>query len=109
MKTIKDYYDLYLKCGVLLLADMLEKFRSKSLKNYELCTSHYLSAPALSWGAMLNMTKVELKLIPDPDMHIFFAKGTRGGASYISNSYSKVNNKYLKSYHLKEESNHIHK
>ena len=31
-----------------------------------------LSVPALSWDAMLNMTKVELKLIPDPDMYIFF-------------------------------------
>ena len=28
---------------------------------------------------MLNMTKVELKLIPDPDMYIFFEKVTRGG------------------------------
>ena len=79
MKTMKDYQDLYLKCGVLLLADVFEKFRNNSLKNYGLCPSHYLSAPALSWDAMLNMTKVELELIPDPDMYIFFEKGTRGG------------------------------
>ena len=26
--------------------------------------------PALSWNAMRNMTKVELKLIPDPDKYI---------------------------------------
>ena len=37
------------------------------------------SAPALSWDSMLIMTKVNLKLIPDPDMYIFFEKGTRGG------------------------------
>ena len=85
---------------------MLKEF---SLKNYELCTSHCFSAPALSWDAMLNMTKVELELIPDPDRHIFVEKGMRDGASYISNSYSKANNKYLKSYHLKEESNHVRK
>ena len=52
------------------------------------------------------MTKVELELIPDPDMYIFFEKGTRGGISYISNRYTKVNNKYLKSYYPKQESKH---
>ena len=27
MKAMKDYYDLYLKCDVLLLTDMFEKFK----------------------------------------------------------------------------------
>ena len=44
MKSTKDYHDLYLKCDVLLLADVFEKFRNNSLKNYGLCRSHYLSA-----------------------------------------------------------------
>ena len=48
MKTIKDYHDLYLKCDVLLLTDLFEKFRNNSLKHYGLCPSHYLSAPGLS-------------------------------------------------------------
>ena len=54
-----------------------------------------LNAPGLSWEAMLKMTKVKLELITDPDMYIFFEKGTRDGISYISNRYSKANNKYL--------------
>ena len=41
MKTMKNYHDLYLKCDVLLLADMLENFRNNSLKNYGLCPSHF--------------------------------------------------------------------
>ena len=41
MKTIKDFHDLYLKCDVLLLADVFEKFRNNSLKNCGLCPSHY--------------------------------------------------------------------
>ena len=40
-------------------------------------------------------------------MYIFFEKGTRGGISYILNRYSKVNNKYLKSYDPKQEFKHI--
>ena len=55
---------------------------------------------------MLNMTKVELELITYPDMYIFFEKSMRGGVSYISNRYSKSNNKYLKSYDPKQESRH---
>ena len=70
MKIMKDYYDLYLKCDVLLLANVFEKFRSNSIKNQGLCPSHYLSAPRLSWDAMLKMIKIELKVIPDPDMYV---------------------------------------
>ena len=56
---------------------------------------------------MLYMTKVKLELIPDPDMYIFFEKGSRDGFSYISNRYSKTNNKYLKSYDPKRELKHM--
>ena len=98
---------MYLKCDVLLLADVFEKFRNNSLDNYGLCPSHYLSAPALSLDVMLNVSKVELELISNPDIYIVFEKGTRGRVSYISNRYSKANNKYLKSYDSKQESKHI--
>ena len=39
--------------------------------------------------AMLKLTKIECKLITDPDIFIFFKKGTGCGISYISNKYSK--------------------
>ena len=50
MKTMKDYHDLYLKYDVLLLTDVLEKFRINSFKNYGLCSSHYLSASGFKLG-----------------------------------------------------------
>ena len=56
---------------------------------------------------MLKMTKIELELFPDPDMYIFFEKGTRGGTCYISNRYRKANNIYLKANDPKQESKHI--
>ena len=86
-KRLKDYHDLPLKCDFLLLADVFEKFKNNSLKNYGLCPSHYLSAPGSSWDAMLKMTKIELEIITDTDMYILFEKGTRDGISYISNRY----------------------
>ena len=85
---------------------MFEKFKNNSLKSYGLCPSHYLSTPGLSWDAMLEMTKIELELILGPDMYMFFKKFTRGGIPYISNRYSKANNKCLKSYDPKQDSKH---
>ena len=107
LKTMKDYHDFYLKSDVLLLADVFQKFRNNSSKNYGLCPGHYMSAPGLSWDAMFKMTKIKLELIPDLDMYIFFGKGKRGRISYIFNRHSKANNKYLKSYDQKQESKHV--
>ena len=107
MKMMKDYHDLYLKCDVLLLAVISEKFRNSSLKNYGLYSSHYLSAAALSWDAILNMTKVDIELISNTDMYLFFEKGMRDGVSYISKRCSIANNKYLNSYDPKQKQKHI--
>ena len=40
-------------------------------------------------------------------MQLFLEKGMRGGVAFIYKRYSKVNNKYLKSYDPKQESNHV--
>ena len=48
----------------------------------------------LSWDVMFKITKIELELIPEPGMYIFFEKGASGGIFYISNRYSKASNKY---------------
>ena len=80
---MKDYHDLYFKCDVLLLADFFWKLRKNIIKNYEFYPSHYLNAPALSWDAMLNITKVKLELISDLDMYLFFEKWLRGWVSYV--------------------------
>ena len=39
METMKDYHHLYLKCNILLLGNVFEKFRNKSLINYH---HHYI-------------------------------------------------------------------
>ena len=56
---------------------------------------------------MLNITKIKVELISDAGMYIFSEKGIRSGVSYISNRYSKANNKCLKFYDPKQESKHI--
>ena len=93
MKTMEVYHDLCLKDDVLLVAEVFVKFRKNSLKNYGLCPSH--------------MTKVELELIPDVHMYLFFERGMRGEVSYISNRYSKANINYLNSYDPRQKFKHI--
>ena len=54
MKTTKDYHNLYWKWDVLLLAEVFEKFKTRSLKIYGLCPSHYLKATALNSDSMIQ-------------------------------------------------------
>ena len=102
-----DYHDLYLKTGVLLLADLFEKIINTCLDYYGLDPCHYFSSPGLSWDAMLKMTEIELGLISDIDMQLFIEKRMRGGMSYIAKRYSKANNKYMHSYDAKKPSKFI--
>ena len=74
MKTTKDYYDLYLKCDVLLLVDVFEKFRTNSSINYGMFLSQNFNEPALSWDAMLSMTEFEIELSSDSNMYLVFKK-----------------------------------
>ena len=97
MKTMKGYQDLHLNCVISWLADVYEKIINSSFKNYELCSNHYLSVPALNWDAILNKTNVELELISYAD--VYFA--------YISIRYSTAKNKYLKCYDQEQKSKHI--
>ena len=97
-KNLGEYDDLYLKSDVLLLCDVFEKFIKTCLEYYSLDPSHYFSSPGLIWDAMLKMTRIKLQKIDDIDMHLFIEKGMRGGISYISKIYAKVDDNKTKMY-----------
>ena len=65
-KHLGDYTELYCKSDVLLLADVFESFIFVCLGKYGLDPSHYITAPALSWYAMLKMTDIKLELLTVP-------------------------------------------
>ena len=54
---------------------------------------------------MLIMAKVDLELISDAEMYLFFEKGMGGGVSYIFKRYSKTNNNCLKFYDQNKNQN----
>ena len=92
---------------MLLLTDVFEDFRRVCLENYKLDPAHYISAPGLSWDAMLKRTGVKLDLLSDVDMYQFIEKGMRGGVSYIAHRHAKANNEYMKDYDPDQPSSYI--
>ena len=107
MKTFGDYHDLYLQTDTILLCDVFENFRDLCQDYYKLDPCHYVSAPGVSWDAMLKMTGVELELITDPTMYCFLERGVRGGVSVISHRYARANNKYVQDFNPEEPSSFI--
>ncbi|XP_075229548.1 uncharacterized protein LOC142329098 [Lycorma delicatula] len=99
IKSLGEYHDFYMKLDVMLLADVFESFRNKMIDKNNLDPCHYISAPHLSWFAALKETKVELELVTDPDMYLFFEKGIRGGVSMIPNRYAVANDPNQEDYY----------
>ena len=82
-KSLGGYHDLYLKTGVVLLADVFQEFRKTCLKNCKLDPLHYYTAPGLSFDALFKYTKENLELLTDIDMHLMIEKGIRGGIGMV--------------------------
>ncbi|XP_052855203.1 uncharacterized protein LOC128263964 [Drosophila gunungcola] len=97
-QTIKDYLKLYLESDVLILADVFENFRKICQQIYKLDPVNYVTAPSISWDAMLKFTNVQLELISDGDMYNFLKRAVRGGLTQCTQRISIANNKYLKSF-----------
>ena len=106
-KNLGDYTNVYCKIDTLQLADVFENFIGVCLEKYKLDPSHYITSAALAWDAMLKVTEVEIELLTDPDMYLFFEEGIRGGVSSAMKRYSKANNKYMKDYDPEEISKYI--
>ena len=72
---MKGYQDEYLKRDLLLLADVKENFRIKSIFLFKLDPIHFLSTPCYGWNKTLALTAVNLTLF-----RIAVGGGGGGGA-----------------------------
>lgn len=98
INNLGEYTDLYLKTDVLLLTDIFEKFRKTCKLHYKLDPAFYITAPSLSFDAMLLKTGVRLELIDDLAIVRMIQNGIRGGLCVCSHRYAKANHKYMSSY-----------
>ena len=68
MKMMKDYHDLYLKCDILLLADVFEKFRNNGLKVVSarflvVCFSSLKKSTCETWKNVFYFTSKALLIL----------------------------------------------
>ena len=106
-ETLGDYHDLHLKTDVTLLADVFQTFRRTCMNAYKLDPLHYLTAPGLSWEALIKYTNINLELLTDIDMHMLIEKGMRGGISMVSKRHAKANTPHTADYDPEKDNNYI--
>ena len=107
-KTIGEYYNLYLKTDVFLLAAIVLCFRKVCYQTYGLDCCQYYTASNLSGDAMLKICKAPLELLTDREQLDMVEGLIRGGVSSIYNKrISVANNKYLPNFNPKEPSTFI--
>ena len=97
-KTLGDLTEFYVKGDTFQLADVFVNFIDICMEKYGLDPSYYVTAAHLANDAMLKVTDVEIELITDPDMYLFFEESKRGGVPSAMKRYSEANNKYMKDY-----------
>lgn len=107
LSNLGQYTDLYLKSDVMLLTDIFESFRKTCKNNYRLDPAFYITAPSLSFDAMLLKTEVKLELIDDLEIIRMIQKGIRGGVCLCSTRYASANNKYLSNYNPSDPDNYL--
>ena len=107
-KTIGEYYNLYLKTDVFLLASVVLCFRKVCYQTYGLDCCQYYTASNLSGDAMLKICKAPLELLTEREQLDMVEGLIRGGVSSIYNKRLAVaNNKYLPNFDPKQPSTFI--
>ena len=103
-----NYHDIYLVTDTLLLADVFESYGTMGFQKYGLDPAYYFTTPGFLWDALLKMTRIELELLTDYDMHLFIERGMRGGISTVGEKrHAKANNKYMKDHDQSKEFSYI--
>ena len=82
-ETIEDYYSLYLKTDVFLLASVMLCFRKVCYETYGLDCCQYYTASNLSGDAMLKLSKAPLRLLKEREQLDMVEGLIRGGVSFI--------------------------
>lgn len=109
--TMRDYHDTYLKQDVVLLADIMERFRLTCMQEDGIEPLWYVSLPGYSLDTMLKTAPhfedlivyrpFEIRLLHrgQEDMYSFVEDSIRGGVSMTPGRYAKANHQFLPAEH----------
>ena len=108
LQNLKQYLELYLFADVCQLTDVFQDYRKTCSEAYKLDPAYFLSAPQLSFNALLRFIKRPIELISDAEMYRMIQTSIRSGICRASVRYASANNKYIGSlYRPDEESLYI--
>lgn len=107
INNLGEYTDLYLKTDVMLLTDIFQNFRKTCKLYYQLDPAFYVTAPSLSFDAMLLKTGVKLELIDNLEIIRMIQNGIRGGICMCSHRHAKANHKYMSDYDPSQQDSFI--
>ena len=82
MNNYCEFNDVYYIIDKIQLTDVEENFAMNMHGRFELDPSPFVTLPSLSWKAAIETTRVELKLLIDFNMILFYEK--RRNKSYSS-------------------------
>ena len=95
-ENLGDYHNLYLLTDTLLLACVVEEFRSLCYKTYGLDSAHYFTCSHLSGDAFLKICRADIELLTDRSHLEMVENMIRGGVSSVFDKrLFKANNRHL--------------
>ena len=98
-QNMGEYYNLYLKTDVFLLAAVVLCFRNVCYETYGLDCCQYYTASNSSGDAMLKVCRPDLKLLTDREQLDMVESLIRGGVRCVySKRLCRANNKFLPDY-----------
>ena len=82
-KNGEELTELYIKNGVILLADVFEKFSNLSTEEYGISPLYCLSLPGDTWLCGMKYTDIKLQTLQDRDMLLILKNNIRGDISPV--------------------------
>ena len=89
------------------MADVYENFIDVFMGLFGLDPSYYISSPHYFNDAMLKVTGAQILLLTDPNIHLLFEDGKRGGVSLAMKRFMTANSKYMRNYDPEKPSKYI--
>jgi hypothetical protein len=89
--TFKDYHDAYLKSDVVLLADVVNNYREKCMKMFQLDPARFVSVQSMTMTNWLKFVGKPIGVLSNNTMYEFFHSAIRGGMCSVGElTYANV-------------------